>query len=344
MQPPHVIAEKRGALGLLTLNRPEALNALTRGMVEALAGALAGWAGDPQVRCVAIRGAGPRAFCAGGDVRAMAAAARDGSGEDLGFLRAEYRLNAMIGAYPKPYVALLHGFVMGGGAGISVHGRYRLADASLGFAMPETGIGFVADIGSSHFLPRCPGGMGLYLALTGARIGQGDACAAGLATHAVAAADWDSLLARLAAGEDAARAIAAFAHKPEPPALAPQRALVDVAFAAPSVEAVLERLDRDGSGFAAETARTLRARAPLALKYTFREMRLGAHLDLAGCLRMEFRMAARALHSPDFQEGVRAALVDKDGRPRWSPASLAAVTPQMVEAYFAPLDEELQLP
>jgi enoyl-CoA hydratase len=343
MQSSHVIAEKRGALGLLTLARPEALNALSREMVENLIHALAEWAADPQVAAVAIRGEGSRAFCAGGDVRAMAAAAQSGSGADREFLRAEYRLNAMIGGYPKPYLALLHGIVMGGGAGISIHGRYRLADGSLDFAMPETGIGFVPDIGSSHFLPRCPGGLGFYLALTGARIGQGDACAAGLVTHAVDAADFESVLARLAEGQDAERAVAAFARKPAVAAL--DRRLIDTAFAAPTVEAVLERLDRDGGGFAVETARLLRGRAPLALKYTWREMHEGRHLALRNCLKMEFRIAYRALETPDFCEGIRAALIDKDRTPKWNPAALAAVTPEMVDRFFQPLGaEELELP
>ena len=179
---PHILFEKRGALGLITLNRPKALNALTHGMCIGMSKTLAEWADDDTVRAAAIRGAGGRAFCAGGDIRAMAESSRDKTQAAANFLRDEYRLNARIGAYPKPYVALTHGVVMGGGAGVSVHGRYRLADTDLAFAMPETGIGFVPDIGSSFFLSRCPGEIGTYLALTGARIGLGDALAFGLMT------------------------------------------------------------------------------------------------------------------------------------------------------------------
>ena len=180
---PHIKSERRGALGLLTLARPQALNALTHGMVSSLAASLAEWAADDGIRAVAIRGEG-RAFCAGGDIRAVQRAVAAGSDEGAALLRDEYRMNALIGAYPKPYVALIHGICMGGGAGVSVHGSHRLADYSLGFAMPETAIGFVPDIGSSHFLSRAPGGIGMYLGLTAERIGLGDAVEAGFVTHA----------------------------------------------------------------------------------------------------------------------------------------------------------------
>src|SRR5665213_2018359 len=171
---PHINSEKRGALGLLTLNRPQALNALTRGMIKAIAARLAEWAGDAEVRCVAIRGAGMRGFCAGGDIRAVQQAVVAGSDEGADLLRDEYHMNALIGAYPKPYLALLHGITMGGGAGLSVHGRYRLADASLSFAMPETGIGFIPDVGGGYFLSRVPDEMGMYMGLTANAIGLAD--------------------------------------------------------------------------------------------------------------------------------------------------------------------------
>ena len=329
---PHIKAEKRGRLGLLTLDRPQALNALTHGMIAALAERLAEWAADDAIAAVAIRGAGDRAFCAGGDIRAVQQAVIAGSDAGARLLRDEYRLNAAIGSYPKPYVALLHGFVLGGGAGVSVHGRLRLADASLAFGMPETGIGFVPDVGSSHFLSRCPGEMGLYLGLTGARIGLGDALAAGLVTHAVAAADFDAVIENLARGEG----IEAFARKPPPGALAPHRRRIETIFSAGSVEAILERLDRDGSDFAQETARTLRAQSPTSLKLTYHTLRTGRGLDLRQCLAMEYRVALRVLQTPDFREGVRAALVDKDRAPRWNPASLAGVGD--VARFFAALE------
>src|ERR1700742_3216766 len=198
---PHILFEKRGALGLVTLNRPKALNALTHGMCIGMLKTLEEWAGDADIRAVAIRGSGPRAFCAGGDIRAMAESSRDKTPAAANFLRDEYRLHAMIGAYAQPYVALTHGVVMGGGAGVSVHGSHRLGDDDLAFAMPETGIGFMPDIGSSFFLSRCPGASGLYLALTSSRIGLGDALALGLMTHSVSAAGHDDIIARLAEGE-----------------------------------------------------------------------------------------------------------------------------------------------
>ena len=342
---PHILFEKRGALGLITLNRPKALNALTHGMCLGMLRTLAEWASDSDIGAVAIRGSGPRAFCAGGDVRAMAESSRDKTQIAANFLRDEYRLNALIGAYPKPYVALTHGVVMGGGAGVSVHGRYCLGDGDLAFAMPETGIGFVPDIGSSYFLSRCGGELGLYLALTGTRIGLGDALALGLFTHHVAAADHDSILAGLAEGRAAQSVIAGFARPAPLAPLAPRHASINTAFAALSVEAVLERLDRDGAQFAADTARLIRTRSPLSLKLALRLLREAKALSRNACLEMEYRVASRLVMEHDFREGVRAQLLDKDGKPRWQPDMLAAIKEADIAEYFAPLGaRELSLP
>lgn len=332
---PHITAEKRGALGLLTLNRPEALNALSHGMIRAIHDRLSAWTADDQVRAVAIRGAG-RAFCAGGDIRAVRQAVLEGSDAGARLLADEYRMNARIGGYPKPYVALLHGVTMGGGAGISVHGSHRLADASLQFAMPETLIGFVPDVGSSHFLARLPSQLGLYLALTGARMGLADARACGLVTHAVAQADFEAVIAALADGVAVDAAIRPFAKATEPGPLYRQRECIAAIFSAPTVEGGLERLDRDGSAFAAKTASTIRAMSPTSVKLTFRLVREAAHCDLEQCLALEYRLATRVIHGADFREGVRAALVDKDRNPRWNPPSLAAVRAEDIAAVFAP--------
>jgi enoyl-CoA hydratase len=229
---------------------------------------------------------------------------------------------------------------MGGGAGLSVHGRYRVADAGLDFAMPETGIGFVVDVGASHFLPRCPGETGLYLALTGARIGAADARHAGLVTHTADAAHFEAMIERLAAGEKPERAIAAVAHQSAAAPLAAHRRRIDAIFSANTVEAVLERLERDGGDFARRTAQMLRARSPSAVKYTFRQMRQGRSLTLPDCLGMEYRLGLRALGSHDFREGVRAALIDKDRAPKWRPSSFAAVSDADIAGYFAPLGEK----
>jgi enoyl-CoA hydratase len=332
MANPHVSAEKHGVLGLLTLRRPASLNALDLGMVQALAAALDAWAADDAVTVVAIRGEGPRAFCAGGDIRAWVALGPESA---LAFLRDEYRLNHRIATYPKPFVALMHGVTMGGGAGLSVHAKYRLADASLVFAMPETAIGFVPDVGSTYFLPRCPDGLGLYLALTAGRIGQGDAIAAGLADRAVALAHFDVFLERLAAGEKIARAIDAVAARPVPAALAPERARIAALFSAGSVEGVLERLARDGGEFARATAAMIRGNSPTALKLAFALVRRGASLTLKECLAQEYAAAAHLFLRPDLKEGVRAAVIDKDRNPKWQPAALAAVTDGEVASFMA---------
>jgi enoyl-CoA hydratase len=337
---PHILFEKRGALGLVTLNRPKALNALTHGMCIGMLKTLEEWAGVADIQAVAIRGAGPRAFCAGGDIRSMAESSRDKTQAAANFLRDEYRLNALIGAYPKPYIALTHGVVMGGGAGVSVHGRYRLGDDDLAFAMPETGIGFVPDIGSSFFLSRCPGETGMYLALTGLRIGLGDALALGLITHSVAASDHEALIAQLAQGEVAPAAIAVFARSAPIAALAGHRARIATIFSAASVETILERLDRDGDDFTAETARVIRSRCPASLKLAFRLLREGKDLSRNECLKMEYRVGARRVMRFDFQEGVRAVLLDKDGAPRWRPDSLAGVKDADISGYFASLGSD----
>jgi enoyl-CoA hydratase len=293
------------------------------------------WADDGAIRCVAIRGAGERAFCAGGDIRAVQQAVVAGTDAGAALLRDEYRMNALIGGYPKPYIALLHGIVMGGGAGVSLHGRTRLADSSLSFAMPETGIGFIPDVGGSHFLSRCPDEMGMYLGLTGASIGLSDALELGLMTHAVAREDFEAVIAALAEGGGVDKAIAPFIRKVKPGPLCEHRRRIATMFSARSVEAVLERLDRDDSGFSRQTAQLIRTRSPTSLKLVFRQLREGRRLDLEQCLAMEYRLALRVLQSHDFREGVRAALVDKDKSPQWQPSSLAGVGD--TDAFFAPL-------
>jgi enoyl-CoA hydratase len=332
---PHIKSEKRGFLGLLTLNRPNALNALDHGMIGAISAQLQAWAADDGIKTVAIRGEGPRAFCSGGDIRAVQQAIVAGSDSGMDLLRDEYRMNALIGEYPKPYIALIHGICMGGGAGVSVHGKYRLADATLSFAMPETGIGFIPDVGASFFLSRLPDEMGMYLGLTGAPIGLGDALDVGLMTHAVARDDFDAVIDALAEGRD----FTSFVRKREAGTLATHRKRIATIFAGHSVEAILERLDRDGSDFAHDTAQTIRTRSPTSLKLVFRQLREARGLNLQQCLAMEFRLASRILPAHDFREGVRAALVDKDRNPKWQPSSLAGVGD--LDAFFAPLQDEL---
>ena len=332
---PHVKCEKHGALGLLTLDRPQALNALTHGMIAAITAQLQAWAHDDTVKTVAIRGAGERAFCAGGDIRAVQEAVVSGnSNAGAAFLRDEYHMNALIHAFPKPYIALIHGVCMGGGAGLSVHGRYRLADPTLVFAMPETAIGFIPDVGSSYFLSRLPDQIGLYLGLTATPIGLGDALESGLVTHAVKRENFDAVIEALAANKDFARHI----FKPKPGPLHTHYGRIAAIFSANSVENILERLDRDGSDFARQTRQLIRSRSPTSLKLVLRQLHQARQMDLEQCLTMELRLALRVVQNYDFREGVRAALVDKDRNPNWRPSSLAAVGD--LSPYFASLEGE----
>ena len=335
-----IIFEKRGAAGLVTLNRPQALNALTHAMVVAMKTQLDAWAADPEVACVVVVGAGERAFCAGGDIRALAQSGRTGTSYALDFWRDEYILNAAIKHYPKPYVALISGFAMGGGLGISVHGTYRVADETTQVAMPETGIGFFPDVGSSYFMPRCPGEIGMYLALTGARLKAADALYAGIATHLVRAETRQMLLDALVQGENPAEFLSEFEVRPLPEApLAEQRVTIDNIFCLASVEEILERLDEKGDAWTAATAATIRTKSPTSLKITFRELREGKTLSLDDCLRMEFRISSRILAGYNFIEGVRVLLVEKGAAAKWRPASLGEVRDDVVDSYFALLGE-----
>ena len=335
-----ILFEKRGAIGLITLNRPKALNALTHGMAVAMHAQLKVWATDDAVRTVVIQGAGERAFCAGGDIRALYDSGKAGTHYIFDFYRDEYLLNAYIKHYPKPYIALIRGIVMGGGVGVSLHGSHRVADESTLFAMPETGIGLFPDVGGSFFLPRMVGETGMYLGLTGARLKAGDAVGAGVATHFVPAAKRDALLVALANGMEPDAALRKFSETVEYVPLSDHGDEIDKIFAAPTVEAVLARLDYNGSDWALETAKTIRAKSPIATKLAFRQIREGAGLDFDDCMRMEFRMVNRVIAGHDFYEGVRATIIDKDGAPKWQPAALAEVSGADIDAYFAPLGEK----
>ncbi|HSC19239.1 MAG TPA: enoyl-CoA hydratase/isomerase family protein [Rhizomicrobium sp.] len=332
-----VLFEQRGALGLITLNRPKALNALTRDMCLATNAQLAAWARDDGIKTVAIRGTGERAFCAGGDIRTLYDAGKAGAPEALKFYRDEYRLNAAIKHFPKPYVALLHGIVMGGGVGVSVHGSHRVANETVMFAMPETGIGLFPDVGGSYFLPRCPGELGIYLALTGARLTTADTLYAGVATHFVPARDTEALLSALEAGTDPDMALRSFSETPAEPQLASVREAIDRTFAEDSLDGILAALEADGGEWAVKTLSTLRGKSPTSLKITFLQMREGARLSFDDCMRMEFRLVSRVMAGHDFYEGVRAAIIDKNNAPRWNPAALADVSSAEIESYFAPL-------
>ncbi|MDN3258857.1 enoyl-CoA hydratase/isomerase family protein [Streptomyces sp. CSDS2] len=340
-----VLLRQEGRAAYLTLNRPEALNALNHVMVRRIGEALTAWEHDPAVETVVITGAGERGLCAGGDIRAVHDDARDGDGTaSAAFWRDEYHLNARIARYPKPYVAVMDGIVMGGGVGVSAHGDVRVVTERSRIAMPETGIGFVPDVGGTHLLGRAPGELGTHLALTGAQIGAGDVLLCGLADHYLPSESLPSFLADLAA-RPVAEALARHEQRPARGTLADQRAWIDACYAVGTVEEIVARLFAHGGPEAKEAAETLLAKSPTSLKVTLAAIRRARRLgSLERVLDQEYRVSCAALGSPDLVEGVRAQIIDKDRRPRWSPATLAEVTDADVARFFAPLgDRELGL-
>lgn len=343
---PEILFDRRGGLGLVTLNRPRSLNALSPGMVEAMTERLRAWANQPNVRVVAVRGNG-RAFCSGGDIRAVYEEGRVGP-PAKGFFQEEYRLNALVKHYPKPYVALVDGYVMGGGAGISVHGSHRIFGEAALFAMPETGIGFFPDIGSSYFLSRMPNEIGLYCALGAIQLARGDCLHAGIATHAAPAESFEAIIEALSEAEDIEAAIAPFTSSIAPETLAPLEALIARIFATGSVESILARLD-EAEGphalWAERTAAQIRSKSPTSLKIALRQVRAARDLPFDDCIRLDYRIASQILTGHDFSEGVRAALVDKDRKPKWRPDRLSSVDARSIEAHFLPpSDGDLVLP
>jgi enoyl-CoA hydratase len=324
---------------------------VTFDMVRALAAQLAQWETDPAVTRVIITAAGGRAFSAGGDIRDLYDMGRAGrAGEALAFWRTEYALNAMIKRYRKPFVALIDGLVMGGGAGISIHGSHRVAGDGFAFAMPEVGIGFIPDVGATWFLSRMPGKLGLYCALTGARVGADDAVFSRVATHRVGSQRLPDLIEGLCGTVSVDALLAAFAEPAGEGKLAKLALHIDRLFAGDSIEAILSALAagaaRTGAAadFARAAANAIRAKSPTSLKIAFMQLKRGRSLDFAECLRTEFRIVSRLVLGHDLYEGIRSVIIDKDQAPRWRPATLEAVSSAAVERHFAPLAEELALP
>lgn len=340
---PDIICERRGHAGVVILNRPRALNALTHGMVRGLAKALDDFEADPAVHHVVVTGAGEKAFCAGGDIRQLYELGRAGRfGEARGFWREEYALNQRIKTYSKPYVAIMDGIVMGGGVGVSLHGSHRIAGDRYLFAMPEVGIGFFPDVGATWALPRLPGATGTWLAVTGDRVGQADAVELGLATHAIASAQISQVLDALVAGQPVDTVLAAAAVEMPPAPVRDHRTVIDMAFSADSVEGIIERLGSvDTDPFAARMLAGLSRKSPLSMKLALAQMRAGATLGFAEAMRLEFRIVSRIVHGTDFYEGVRAVIIDKDNAPRWQPATLADVSDALIAGYLAPLPDDL---
>jgi enoyl-CoA hydratase len=333
-----VILRVQGTAGRITLNRPQALNALTLDMVRVIDAELARWAQDEAVRLVLVDGAGARGLCAGGDIRALYDAARRG---DLSvaaeFFGAEYAMNLHIARFAKPYVAIMDGVVMGGGVGISAHGSVRVVTERTLLAMPETGIGLFTDVGATWLLSRQPA-LGTHLALTGARLGAADVIEAGLADYFVPSGSLPALAEALCgcADRDAVAAcVRSFAEPPPQGELAAGRAWIEAAYAADSVEEILARLaDRTEDGARAAAA-AIATKSPTSLKVTLRALRdAGRMRSLEEALAQELVLAVNCAGSHDFLEGVRAVLVDKDRTPRWSPALLGEVSHEMVEGFF----------
>jgi enoyl-CoA hydratase len=354
-----ILFGREGGVATVTLNRPRALNAFTLGMYRRFDPMLRAWAEDASVHAVLVRGAGERAFCAGGDVRAVYEAGRGISGaRELTsvFFWEEYELIRRVHRYPKPYLAIIDGITMGGGAGVSVNGAYRIATEKTLLAMPETGIGLFPDVGATRFLNFCPGHIGRYLGLTGARLGPADALYCGFATHFVPRERVPELVAALAGlawrgGAERAQleeALVSFHGDPGEPPLAARRPAIDRCFAAENVEAILDALAREAASgapdslWAAETRAGLLTKSPTSLKVTLRQLIVGRGYDLEQALALEYRLTQRFMAGHDFYEGVRAVVVDKDQNPNWRPPTLGEISDAEVGGYFAPLgDREL---
>jgi len=330
--------ERQGHAGIVTLNRPKALNAVTHAMVLALAKKLPEWEADDAVKVVIIKGEG-RAFSAGGDILDIYRSGQEGKPQ-FQFFADEYRLNAALRAFTKPYVALIDGIVMGGGVGVSFHGSHRVLGDKALFAMPEVGIGFFPDVGGSFILSRIKGGYGMYLGLTGARIGPGDALHAGLATHAVKSEDLAAVEAGIIETGDPDAVLKQFCIVPERSLNEAQAVAIGHHFTRGTLADLLESLrqaSEAGDEFSTATLETLSKRSPTSLHVAFRQIAYGEMLEMDDCMKMEFRILNRMLTGKDFYEGIRAAVIDKGDTPKWQPATLAEIDEADIEAYFAPL-------
>jgi enoyl-CoA hydratase len=345
---PEALIEQRGTAGIITLNRPKQLNALSHGMVTIIYPQMLAWMDDASVTRIIIRGAGEKAFCAGGDIRALYDLGKSGRvHEARPFWREEYTLNHLLKIYPKPIISLLNGIVMGGGVGMSFHGSHRIATEKLMFAMPEVGIGFFPDVGASYFLPRLKHHVGSYLAITGARIGLGDAMDLGLATHAVESAHIAELTDALTASEAVDTILKRFAMRDIPAApLSEHHTMIAEVFQEPTLPgiiAVLGLMALGGSIFAAKTVDMMHQKSPTSMAIALRQMQLGATLDFAAVMQMDYRIVCRIADGHDFYEGVRAVIIDKDNLPRWSPSRIDDISEDIIAAHFLPLVDDLLL-
>ncbi|XP_060909896.1 3-hydroxyisobutyryl-CoA hydrolase, mitochondrial [Labrus mixtus] len=351
---PEVLLEKVGNAGVITLNRPKVLNALNMTMIRLIYPQLKKWESGDAPDIVIIKGAGGKAFCAGGDIRAVTEAGKAGGSLAGDFFRQEYILNNTIGTFKKPYIALIDGITMGGGVGLSVHGRFRVATEKTLFAMPETAIGLFPDVGGGYFLPRLQGKLGLFLALTGFRLKGRDVQRAGVATHFVESMKIPELEEELVhmkspSNEDISKVLDSYQNQSsldaeKPFVLDKHMSDINRLFSSSSVEGIMQDLKADGSEFAKKQAETLSKMSPTSLKMTYKQLQAGATLSLQDVLVMEYRLSQACMRGCDFYEGVRALLVDKDQNPKWNPSTLEEVSEQTVEQCFSSLgDKELTL-
>ena len=339
MSEAEVITRIEGGVGRITLNRPGALHALTTNMCRLMTEALLAWRADDAVEAVLIDHAGERGFCAGGDIRMLAESGQGDGSAAREFFFIEYRLNDLLFNYPKPVVAVMDGVTMGGGVGLSMPAKYRIATERTTFAMPETGIGLFPDVGGGWFLPKLRDHAGLWLALTGARIKAADCFALEIATHVVASASIADLKAAIIADpRHIPTALAPFETDPGSPPVAAHLAEIDRLFSAPTVEAIVAGLEADGSEWAKAQLATMATKSPQTMKVAFRQLKLGGRAKLfADNMAMEYRIGARVVHKHDFIEGVRAVIVDKDNAPKWNPPTLEGVSEADLDPIFAPL-------
>lgn len=337
-----IITDVQNGVGLLTLNRPKAINSLTHEMVTAITEVLTKWENDPAVRAVVLTGAGERGLCAGGDVVAVHNSAKVGGEAARKFWREEYLLNAQIAEFPKPYVALMDGIVMGGGVGVGAHANTRIVTDTSKIAMPEVGIGFIPDVGGTYLLSRTRGQLGLHAALTGAPFSGSDAIALGFADFYV---PHDRLSKFIQSIIDSDIATALAVHSVAPPAseLLTQRSWIDQCYSAPTVSHIVEALRGHGDERALAAAGLIITRSPIALSATLAAIRRADKLPtLKAVLTQEYRVSSHSLTTHDLVEGIRAQLVDKDRNPQWNPKTLADVTEADVEAYFQPVSDDLE--
>ena len=348
-----IIFEERGHIGLITLNRPDVLNATTTDMNLAIHQHLDAWEAKDNIKAVVIRGEGDRAFCAGGDIRRLYDSGKEKSSYIDEFFPSEYRLNHCLFHFKKPYIALLDGITMGGGVGISVYGSHRIATERLEWAMPETRIGYFPDIGSSYFFPRCVSKTGFYLALSSAHINAIDACYVGVADYVISSNKQEDLITQLTEA-DFSNDVHTTAHVVvdqilesfkdastlealKETSLENHQACIDRCFSEQTIEKIFTALEKDNDKWGQQCLTELQKRSPTSLKVTLEQLQRGQDMTFDDCMRMEYRLNRRFIQNNDFYEGVRAAIVDKDRKPKWEPADLNKVSKEHVLRYFEPL-------